>query len=197
MVELVLGLLLFLGTHSIAMLRPALRATAMDHLGKAVWQLGFALLSLLGLWLIVRGYGDVRASVDPAILYQPPVWLRHLALFLMLPVFPLLLAAYLPGRIQRATKHPMLAAVKIWAFAHLLANGSLADVFLFGGFLVWAVADRISLKRRGLGAGVAPGAPEGRWNDWVAAALGLALYALFVLWAHQVLFGHAPLSLGA
>ena len=81
-------------------------------------------------------------------LYTPPTALRHVALLLMLPVFPLLVAAYVPGRIKTMAKHPMLLATKLWALAHLLANGTLADVLLFGGFLVWAVADRISVKRR-------------------------------------------------
>ncbi|EIC23364.1 NnrU family protein [Thiorhodovibrio frisius] len=194
MFELITGLLLFLGTHSTAIVRPAWRARAIDRLGVAVWKIGYALLSLLGLWLIIQGYGDARASLDPTILYQPPTWLRHLVLLLMLPVFPLLLAAYLPGRIQQATKHPMLAGVKIWAFAHLLANGSLADVLLFGSFLAWAVADRISLKRRGLGSESVPGASAGQWNDWIVLIAGVLVYLLFLFWAHQWLFGRAPLG---
>src|SRR5258708_33668392 len=99
----------------------------------------------------------------------------------MLPVFPLTLAAYLPGRIKTAAKHPMLAAVKFWAFSHLLANGLLADVLLFGGFLAWAVVDRISLKRR---TQTIRAAPPGRYNDLMAVLVGLALYARFIDWAH-------------
>ncbi|WPL17132.1 putative membrane protein [Thiorhodovibrio winogradskyi] len=194
MVELITGLLLFLGTHSAAMLRPAWRGQVVNRLGETAWKSGYALLSLLGLWLIIHGYGDARTSVDPIILYQPPTWMRHLVLLLMLPVFPLLFAAYLPGRIQRTTKHPMLAAVKIWSFAHLLANGSLADVLLFGSFLTWAVADRISLKRRGPGTGTGPGAAAGRRNDVIALIGGTLFYLLFLFWAHQWLFGRAPLS---
>ncbi len=101
----------------------------------------------------------------------------------MLPVFPLLLAAYLPGRIKAAVKHPMLAAVKMWAFAHLLANGMLADLLLFGGFLIWAVADRISVKRRAVLRPL-PGPPPGKFNDVIAVVGGLALYVVFVLWLH-------------
>jgi uncharacterized membrane protein len=100
----------------------------------------------VGFALLCYGFGLARRS--PVVLYVPPYWLRHVTFLFMLPVFPLLFAAYLPGRIRTATKHPMLAAVKFWAFAHLLANGMLADVLLFGGFLAWAVLDRISLKRR-------------------------------------------------
>ena len=109
----------------------------------------------------------------------------------MLPVFPLLLAPYLPGRIKSATKHPMLLAVKFWATAHLLANGTLADVLLFGGFLAWAVADRISFKHRVQRP--VRGAPERPMNDLVAVVAGLVLYALFVTWGHAWLIGVPPL----
>ena len=132
------------------------------------------------------------ARQAPLVLYSPPTWLRHVALLLMLPVFPLALAAYLPGRIRTATKHPLLAAVKFWALAHLLANGALADVVLFGGFLLWAVADRISLKHRP--PPVLQTAAPGRWNDAIAVVLGLAIYVLVIGWAHVRLFGASPLK---
>ncbi|MBS0434018.1 MAG: NnrU family protein, partial [Proteobacteria bacterium] len=102
----------------------------------------------------------------------------------------LLLAAYLPGRIKAAAKHPMLVATKLWATAHLLANGNLADVLLFGGFLAWAVADRISMKQRAQRP--LPGAPAGRFNDLIAVLAGLALYALFITVGHRWLIGVAP-----
>jgi uncharacterized membrane protein len=111
---------------------------------------------------------------------------------LMLPVFPLLLAAYLPGAIQAKAKHPMLAAVKLWATAHLLAAGTLADVLLFGAFLLWAIVDRISLKRRVKAS--PPHAPPSRFNDLIAVVLGLALYALFLLRLHVMLIGVSPLA---
>ena len=127
-------------------------------------------------------------------LYTPPAGLRHLALLLLLPVFPLLFAAYLPGRLSRLASHPMLLAIKLWATAHLLANGTLADVLLFGGFLAWAVADRISVKRRTPEqAHAVPGAPPRPMNDAIAIVGGLAVYALTVLWAHRWLFGVSPL----
>ena len=125
-------------------------------------------------------------------LYTPPGFLRMAALLLMLPVFPLIIAAYLPGRIKTSMKYPMLVAVKCWALAHLLANGGLADVLLFGGFLAWAVLDRISLKRRPPSS--FRSAPAGPFNDVIAVLLGLALYALFIGWAHQRLFGLSPLG---
>jgi uncharacterized membrane protein len=146
----------------------------------------------IGLALVIVGYGLARR--DPVVLYAPPVPLRHLALLLMLPVFPLLFAAYLPGRISRIARHPMLLATKLWATAHLLANGTLADVLLFGGFLVWAVADRISVKRRAPDpARAVPGAPPRPMNDAIALVGGLAVYALTAFWAHRVLFGVSPL----
>jgi uncharacterized membrane protein len=190
MALLVAGLVIFLGVHSIAIFAPALRARARTRLGESGWKGIYALVSLIGFVMIVYGFGLARQS--PVVLYTPPHWMRHVAFLFMLPVFPLLLAAYLPGRIKTATKHPMLAAVKCWAFAHLLANGLLADVLLFGGFLAWAVVDRISLKRRPPQA--IHTAPPGRFNDVIAVVLGLALYALFIGWAHVRLFGVSPLG---
>jgi uncharacterized membrane protein len=188
MTVLVLGLVLFLGVHSIAVISPGLRDRALGRLGEGGWKGLYAVVSLIGFVLIIYGFGLARRV--PMVVYSPPVWMRHLALLVMLPVFPLILAAYLPGRIKTAAKHPMLAAVKFWAFAHLLANGLLADLLLFGGFLAWAVADRISLKRRPPQA--LRTAPPGRWNDAIAVLLGLALYALFLGWAHVRLFGVSP-----
>jgi uncharacterized membrane protein len=191
MTLLILGLVLFFGIHSVAMLSPTTRSRAIHRLGEPAWKGLYALVSLAGFVLICYGFGSARQT--PVILYSPPIWLRHLALLVMLPVFPLLIAAYLPGRIKAAAKHPMLAAVKLWAFAHLLANGSLADVLLFGGFLSWAVADRISVKRRSTPQ-VLRTAPPGPWNDVIAIVLGLAIYALLIGWAHLRLFGVAPVN---
>jgi uncharacterized membrane protein len=190
METLIAGLILFLGTHSVAIVAPAWRGRMRARLGEGPWKGLYGLVSLVGFVLIVHGFAAARAA--PVVLYTPPAWMRHITFLLMLPVFPLLFAAYLPGRIRTAAKHPMLAAVKFWALAHLLVNGRLADVVLFGAFLAWAVADRISLKRR------VPQplrlAPPGRWNDAIAVVLGLATYALFVGWAHARLFGVSPLG---
>jgi uncharacterized membrane protein len=188
---LIVGLVLFLGVHSVAIVSPTLRARTIRRLGEGTWKGMYALVSLIGFVLICYGFGLARQA--PVILYSPPTWLRHVALILMVPVFPLLVAAYLPGRIKTAAKHPMLAAVKFWALAHLLANGTLADVVLFGGFLAWAVVDRISLKRRSTPQALRT-APPGPWNDVVAVVLGLAIYALLIGWAHVRLFGVSPLS---
>jgi len=187
---LVLGLVLFLGMHSISIVAPSLRQRALAKLGEGGWKGLYSLLSLAGFVLLVRGFGLARHA--PVVLYSPPPVLRHVTFLLMLPVFPLIFAAYLPGRIRSAMKHPMLAAVKLWAFAHLLSNGTLADVVLFGGFLIWAVLDRISLKRRPPQA--LRTAPAGPLNDTIAVVLGLAVYAAFILWLHRWLIGVSPLG---
>src|SRR5580704_5156984 len=188
---LIVGLVLFLGVHSVVIVAPTLRARTIQALGEGAWKGSYALVSLVGFVLICYGFGLARHA--PVILYSPPTWLRYVALILMLPVFPLLIATYLPGRIKTAAKHPMLATVKFWAFAHLLSNGMLADVLLFGGFLAWAVADRISLKRRSTPQ-VVRTAPPGPWNDAIAVVLGLAIYALLIGWGHVRLLGVSPLN---
>jgi uncharacterized membrane protein len=189
MTLLVLGLVLFLGIHSVAIVAPAWRDAQAARNDKA-WKAVYTVIAIAGFALIVYGYGIARQT--PELLYAPPTWMRHLALLLLVAVFPLLLAAYLPGRIKTATKHPMLAATKLWALAHLMSNGTLADVLLFGGFLVWAVADRISLKRRP--ARPVPGAPPSAANDLIAIVGGLALYGLFVWQVHAWLIGVSPIG---
>ena len=188
MTLLVIGLVLFLGIHSLPIFSIAARDRLIQSLGRNGWRGVHSLLSLAGLVLIVVGYGQARLA--PTVLYLPPLWMRHVTLALMLPVFPLILAAYLPGRIKAKVKHPMLTAIKTWAFAHLLANGMLADELLFGVFLAWAVADRISLKHRS-GPSV-PRLPHTRANDVIAVLLGLAIYVVFALWLHEWLIGVSP-----
>jgi uncharacterized membrane protein len=190
MAVLILGLILFLGIHSVSIINSQWRTDVVARFGEIPWKAGYGLVALLGFYLIVSGYAMARMS--PIVIYEPPIWMRHISLLLMLPVFTLLLAAYLPGRIQSATKHPMLLAVKIWATAHLLANGTVADLLLFGTFLAWAIADRISLKRR-----VTPtiyGAPASPVNDAIAIVGGIALYLLFMFWLHRALMGVAPIG---
>lgn len=189
MTVLILGLVLFLGIHSVSIVAPAWR-DAMNARSPMGWKAGYAFVSAIGLGLLIYGYGLARQT--PVVLYTPPIWIRHLTLLLMLPVFPLLFAAYLPGRIKTATKHPMLASVKLWALAHLLANGTFADLLLFGGFLAWAVADRISFKRRV--ARPIPGAPPSSMNDAIAVVGGLAVYVLTLLWGHRVMTGISPIG---
>lgn len=187
MIQLVVGLVIFLGIHSVSIVARSWRDAMVARLGAGTWKGLYSLVALLGFVLMIGGYSAAR--LEPSLLYVPPVGLRHMAGLLMLPVFPLLFATYLPGRLKRWAKHPMLVAVKLWALAHLLANGMLADVLLFGSLLVWAVLDRISVKRRGEALPVA----EGKiLNDVLAIVLGLAVYGVFVMGGHLMLFGVSP-----
>jgi uncharacterized membrane protein len=185
MLMLVAGMLLFFVPHSVAIVAPHWRDRMVLHLGEARWKGWYALLISAGLTLVVLGFSG--ASRAPIVLYVAPVMLRYAALVLMLPVFPLLLATYLPGRILARIGHPMLGAVLLWSAAHLLAAGTLPDVLLFGSFFIWALLDRMSLQRR-----IPPRirrAPAGPYNDLFAVLLGLTLYALFVWRLHAWLFG--------
>ena len=191
MTILILGLILFLGIHSVSIFARGWRSTVVARRGEGAWKGLYSVVALAGLVLIVVGYGLAREQ--PIVLYDPPRALRHLALLLMVPVFPLLIAAQLPCVLKNTAKHPMLLATKLWAVAHMLANGTAADVLLFGGFLVWAVADRISVKRRPAATGPARGTAWPR-NDMIAVVGGLALYAVFMLGAHAWLIGVSPLG---
>lgn len=190
MTPLIVGLVLFLGIHSVSIVAPAWRDAQLAQRGEATWKGIYSVAAGVGLLLVIYGYGVARQA--PIVLYTPPSALRHVALLLLLPVFVLLLAVYLPGRIKTTAKHPMLLATKLWALAHLFVNGTLADVLLFGGFLAWGVADRISLQRRP--ARAIPALPQRAANDSIALVGGLVLYAVFLLWAHAWLTGVAPLG---
>jgi uncharacterized membrane protein len=189
MLILIAGLVLFLGAHSVAIVAPYWRDRMALLMGQIQWKGLYAVISILGFVAIIWGYGIARHS--PLILYAPPFWLRYVTFFLMLPVFPLALAAYLPGEIKTATRHPLLAATKFWAAAHLLSNGSLAAVILFGSFLAWAVVDRISLKQR-VQAPIQT-LPASPFNDTIAVIGGLTLYILFVWRLHLWLIGVRPI----
>lgn len=187
MTNLVLGLLLFLGIHSVSIVAEPLRnrLAAKSELG---WKLVYALVSLAGLVLLSKGYAEARLTTT--VLYTTPAWMSHVVALLMLPVFILFFAPYFPGRISRAAGHPQLVAVKLWAVSHLLVNGSVADLVLFGSFLTWAVVDRISFKRREQRP--LPGLPTSGTNDVIVTVLGLAAYAGFAMWLHAMLIGVAP-----
>jgi len=187
--QLLLGLALFFGIHSISIFALPLRdrLAAKSELG---WKALYGIVSLVGIVLVVKGYAEFRQSAP--ILYVSPLWLRHVAAALLLPTFVLFLAPYFPGRIKNAVKQPQLIAVKTWAIAHLLVNGSAADVLLFGAFLIWAVADVISMKRRTTRP--VPGAPESRANDVIIVVLGLGLYVATVFWLHEALIGVRPFA---
>lgn len=188
MAMLIAGLVIFLGIHSLSIVNEPLRNRLSNSMGEWPFKGVYSVVSLLGLVLIVIGYGAAR--LEPTVLYTPPGWLRHVAMLLLIPVFPLLFATYFPGRIKATLKHPMLVAVKLWALAHLLANGMLHDVLLFGAFLAWAVVDRISMKRRTQRAIITM--PKSGANDAIAVIGGLAVYFITVFWAHQWLIGVSP-----
>jgi uncharacterized membrane protein len=192
MTILILGIIVLIGIHFLPAL-PELRDSVMARLGRNGYRTLFSVVSLLGLVLLVWGF----AKAPVIQIWAPPLWTRHLALLLMLPVFPLLFAAYLPGKIKAKVRHPMLAAIKFWALAHLIANGDLASIILFGSFLVYAVVDRILIKRRG---GVEPvlaaSEAEARRNDLISLGAGLALYVAFLFWLHPLLIGVSPLASG-
>lgn len=190
MLIFIVGLLMFFSVHSISIVAPRWRDAQVSRLGDNGWKGLYSLVSIASFAAMLYGYGIVRHA--PVMLYAPPVALRHLALLLMVPVFPLLIAAYFPGRIKRLARHPMLLAVILWALSHLITNGTLGDVLLFGAFLVWSVADLISVSRRAHVRPV-PGAPASAINDVIVVVAGLGLYAFMLLWGHAHLIGVSPL----
>ncbi len=190
MLYLVAGLILFLGSHSVRIFADGWRAEQVARLGEQKWKGLYSVVALAGFVLIVWGYGQAR--LDPVVLWSPPVWTRHLASLLVLPAFVLIAAGNLRGtRIKVAVGHPMVLGTKLWAFAHLIANGTLADVVLFGAFLAWAIADYASARGRDRAAGtVYPPGTLGR--DALAVAIGVAAWAAFGFWLHGPLIGVRP-----
>ena len=190
MAILVFGLILFLGIHSVQIACPGVRSRTISKVGSVgIWKLIYTGIALIGLSLIVIGYGLARHSAP--VLYSPPVPLRHIALVVMLPVFPLLFAAYVKGRITQALGHPMLIATILWACAHLMANGSVADLLLFGSVLVWAVFDWRSLVRRSSTKAPRQILSWGR-NDAIALVAGVLVYVIFIGGLHARWFGASP-----
>lgn len=190
MTALILGLVLFLGVHSVRIVADGWRSATIARVGAAAWKGGYTLVALAGFALIVWGYGQARMA--PVALWMPMVWTRHLAALLMLASFVLLAAAYVPKNgIQAAVHHPMVLGVKVWAAAHLLANHTLADLLLFGAFLAWAVLDFRSARRRDRAAGtVYPAGSLG--GTLLAVGLGIVAWAVFAFWAHGWLIGVRP-----
>jgi uncharacterized membrane protein len=183
---MILGLALFLGVHTLTTQR-GLRARLIGGIGEGTYKAGYALVALAGLALIAWGFSHYRATgwVD---VWYPPKALKHTTLALMLPAVILVVAAYIRGRIYTTLKHPLLAGVKLWAAAHLLANGDLGSIVLFGSFLGWAVFDRISLKRR-TDTGAPPIPVGGVGNDLIAVAVGLVAYLALAFAFHPVVIG--------
>ena len=190
MTMLLLGLVVFLGAHSVRIVAEPWRQRRIAQMGPGAWKGVFSLASIAGLSLVVWGYGLARAV--PVELWSPPVWTRHLSSLLTLAAFVLLAAAYVPrNRIRAAVGHPMVAGVKLWALAHLLANGRLADVVLFGAFLAWAVFDFWAARARDRARGVVPvvGSVSG---DLATLVLGVGAALVFALWLHAPLIGVRP-----
>jgi uncharacterized membrane protein len=193
MLVMVLGLVVFFAIHFVPS-NAELRNGLVARFGETGYKAVFSIVSLIGLVLIVVGFAKLQMhpGKNPQ-LWVPPLWSRHIAIALMLPAMIALVAAYVPSHIHTLLKHPMLVAIKIWALAHLLANGDLGALILFGSFLAFAVYDRISVKRRGALGPV--GDKTGPWiNDAVVLALATGLYLAFLLWAHKLLIGVSPLS---
>ena len=186
LIVMIAGLVLFLGTHTLTTMRD-LRTRLIASMGEGGYKAGYALASLAGLVLIVWGFAHYRATgwID---VWSPPKTLKHINVALMLPAVILVVASYIRGRIYTTVKHPMLTGVKLWAFGHLLANGDLGGIILFGSFLAWAVFGRISLKRR-TDAGAPPIPIGGITNDLIAVAVGVVAYLALAFAFHPVVIG--------
>lgn len=186
LLTMIAGLVLFLGTHILTTLRGK-RAAVVARLGESGYKFAYAVIAIVGVYLIGRGFSVYRATEWINVWY-PPVAMRHIALGLMLPAIILVVASYIRGRIYTAVKHPMLAGVKLWAVLHLLANGDLGSIILFSSILAWAVYDRISLKRR-----EDPGAPPipvgGLGNDLIAVVVGTVAYVALAFAFHPLVIG--------
>jgi uncharacterized membrane protein len=183
---MILGLVLFFAVHTLTTQRE-LRAQWVASMGERGYKIGYSLVSLVGLVLIVWGFAKYRASgwID---VWYPPTFLKHITVALMLPAVILVVASYIRGRIYTTLKHPMLAGIKLWAAAHLLANGDLGSIILFGSFLGWAVFDRISMKHR-TDAGGPPIPAGGPTNDLIAVAVGIIAYLALAFAFHPVVIG--------
>ena len=190
MIYLVLGLVIFLGVHSVRMLADGWRTRTRARMGEGAYKGFYSLASVLGFALIVWGFGVARQQ--PVLLWSPPVAMRHVAALLTLISFVLLAAAYVPGNgIKARVHHPMVLGVKVWALAHLLANGTLAHVVLFGSFLAWAVWNFIASRKRDRADGVQY--PPGRAGSTaVTVVAGLVAWAVFALLLHGWLIGVKP-----
>jgi uncharacterized membrane protein len=192
MLVLVIGLVIFLGSHATRIVAEDWRRSTIARIGEGPWKGLYSVVSLIGLVLIVWGYGLARQ--EPVVIWVPPLWTKHVAVALNLVAFVLFALYLVPsGRLKAQLGHPMLLSVKVWAFAHLLANGTLADLILFGSFLVWAIADFASHRRRDRAQGTVRIAGPAR-NDALALALGVVFWAAFVTRVHEWLIGVDPLA---
>ena len=192
LIYLVAGLVVFLGVHSSRMLADGWRSRTIERLGAKPWKAVYALVSLVGLALLVWGYGVARQQ--PVQLWSPPVGLRHAAALLTWFAFVLLAAAYVPGnQIKARLHHPMLLGTKVWALAHLLANGTLAGAILFGSFLLWAVTMFASARRRDRREAVRYASGKAS-RTVITLAAGTVAWAAFAFWLHGLLIGIRPIG---
>ncbi|MGE0115231.1 MAG: NnrU family protein [Steroidobacteraceae bacterium] len=187
MIILLLGLVLFFSLHSLTIVAPRWREKKRQRWGRSAWRWIYSLGSIIAVLLIAWGYD--RTRLTPVVVYVTPGWVRRVTDILMLGVFPLVYAAFLPCRIRTALKYPDLVAIKLWAVAHLLVNGMLADLFLFGSFLIWAVVNRISLRHR---VRIIPSGVASKYNDLVAVIAGLVTYLVIIFYLHYKIIGMAP-----
>jgi len=193
MMLMIVGLVIFLGIHLLPT-SPEIRSGLINRFGPGMYRAIFSLISLAGFAVIVLGYHKMQLHPGKnPVLWDPPTFMRHITLALMLPAMILLVAAYIPSRIRSAVKHPMLMAVKLWAVAHLLANGDVASILLFGSFLAYAVYDLISVKARGAPGPLGAKQPSGIVNDLIVVVVGSALYLAFLYRLHEWLIGVPPL----
>jgi uncharacterized membrane protein len=182
--------MLFLGVHSVRIFADGWRSAQVRRWGAARWRAVYTVVSVVGLGLVIAGYGAARAA--PVDLWMPPIATRHVAALLMLLSFVLLTAAYVPGsRLKAKVRHPMVLGVKVWALAHLLANGRLADVVLFGSFLLWSVLAFRAARQRDRAAGDLP-LPLHSGRDVITAFVGIFAWIIFALWLHGPLIGVRP-----
>ena len=184
---LVVGILVFFASHLVRVVAPGFRQDMIRRLGPWGWRAAYSLVSIVGLILMIRGYAEAKPT--SAWLWISPVWTRHLAALVMLIAMILLVAAYLPGRIRRAVRHPMTLAVVLWSAAHLAANGQVADVLLFGSFLAWSLVVMASAVSRPAGSSTSPSLPPSKANDLLAVLVGAGLWAWLAFGGHRVLFG--------
>jgi uncharacterized membrane protein len=192
MTLLILGLIVFLGAHSVRIFAEGWRGRVIARLGPQAWKGLYTLVSLAGLVLLCIGFGQARR--DPVVLWSPPYWTHHLAGLFVFAAFVLVTAAYVPGNaIKARLRDPMILGVKSWAFGHLLANGTLADVVLFGSVLAWAILDfRAARLRRESGAEPAAAPPVVANRTALTLAVGFALWASFAFWLHGLVIGVRP-----
>jgi len=187
MTIMIIGLLIFLGSHSVRIFAENWRQQQIAKFGETTWKIAYSAVSVIGLAVAIYGFGQMR--LDPIYVWQPPMGMRHAVALLMLPAFIMLVAAYVPhNAIKAKLGHPMMLSVKIWAFAHLLANGRLGDIIFFAAFLIWAILAFKAAKKRGR---LTPAAPVSttKMATISTVLIGLVAYVVFAFYLHTALIG--------